>query len=340
MSKPKVLIVGCGAVGLSQGYHLSAGADITYLVRPGRSSAFAPPKRLYSYKDNELYTFSSYRLIESVSEVKGETFAFVLDTLDGHTAHSEGGVATIESVGKLVNEEQNSECFVVYDAIGLDIEEHYTRIMCITPSRIFFAASLLAHQPTSQISMPDTASKNLINKADLLYSHNPPNVGLIVFNTQPVLTKKLEAIYNVNGKLGIQRIPAFVSSWAPLLGMLHLVTWNVDGFGPFERLRKNDELWALMLRAQSEILNLPRFGWTGWLLSFVIGSWATEKLNLPLVEGAKPLNYAEFNAFHHGGKVAKQDLTTLEDIVTDGERAGRKMEALREVVRRATHLHS
>ncbi|KAJ4341961.1 hypothetical protein N0V95_007057 [Ascochyta clinopodiicola] len=340
MSKPKVLIVGCGAVGLSQGYFLSAGADITYLVRPGRKSAFAPPKRIYSYKDNELYTFASYRLIEAVTEVEGETFAFILDTLDGHTARSEGGVVTLKSIGKLVNEDQNTDCFVIYDAIGLDIEEHYARTMRITPSRIFFAASLLAHQPTSEISVPVNASKDLINKADLLYSHIPPNVGLLVFNTQPALTKKLEAIYNVNGKLKIRRVPAFVSSWAPLLGMLHLVAWNLDGFGPFDRLRENDELWALMLRAQSEVLNLPRFGWTGWILSFLLGSWATVRLNLPFIEGAKPMNCMEFNAFHHGSKVAKQDLSTLEDVLSDGERAGRKMEALREVVRRATQLHS
>lgn len=340
MAKPKVLIVGCGAVGLSQGYFLSAGADITYLVRPGRKPAFLPPKTLYSYKDDELYTFSSYRVIEAVSEVEGETFAFVLDTLDGHTARSEGGVATLASVGNLLNAPQNASCFLVYDAIGLDIEEHYTRVLRIPQSRIFFAASLLAHQPTPHISVPATASPDLVRKADLLYSYMPPNTGLIVFNTQPALTPKLEAIYNANGKLTIQRVPAWIAPWAPLLSMLHLMAWNVDGFGPFAQLRANREVWDLMLRAQTEILCLPRFGWTGWALSFVVGGWATEKINLPLVQGALPMSYEQFNRFHHGGKVVRQDLKTLEDVVRDGEAAGRKMEALREVVRRARGLQS
>ncbi|KAJ4984277.1 hypothetical protein SVAN01_10246 [Stagonosporopsis vannaccii] len=340
MPKPKVLIVGCGAVGLSQGYHLSSGADITYLVRPGRKPAFTPPKQLYSYKQDDLYTFSNYRVIESVSEVSGETFEFVFDTLDGHTARSENGIATLRSIGELLNEPQNVDSFLIYDAVGLDIEDHYARTLRIPPARLFLVISMIAHQPTSQISVPASARKDLVAKADLLYAYNPPNVGLMASSAHPALLNRLETIYNANGKLTISRIPAFVISWLPSVIMLHVVTWNIDGFGPFSRLTANSELWALMLRAQSEILRLPRFGWVGWLLSFVLGSWATRKMNEPMLEAAKPMSYEEFNAFHHGGKVAKQDLTTLEDILREGEGLGRKMEALTEVVRRARKIHS
>lgn len=340
MSRPKVLIVGCGAVGLSQGYHLSAGADVTYLVRPGRKSAFTAPKHLYSYRDDELFTFSSYRVIESVSEVTGETFAFIFDTLDGHTARSEGGVTTLSSVGDLLNEPQNADCFLVYDAFGLDMEDHYLRTTRIAPSRLLLALSMLAHQPTPSISIPATANKDLVAKADLLYAHNPPNVGLLVFNTHPALLKRLKAVYDINGKLTVGSMPAFVAPWGPWLVILHLVTWDVDGYGPFEQLIANQELWSLMLRAQTEMLNLPRFGWVGWALSWVMGGWATKKMNLSLVENTKPLKYEEFNAFHHGGKVSKQDCVALEDILSEGEKAGRKMEALREIVKRATAKHS
>jgi hypothetical protein len=122
--------------------------------------------------------------------------------------------------------------------------------------------------------------------------------------------------------------------------MLHFVTWNVDGWMPFEHFRANTVLWALMVRAQTEILTLPRFGWTRWLLFCVIRSWAAEELNMPLVEGAKPMKLEGFNAFHHGGKVAKQDLQTSEDISREGEDAGRKMPALREIVERAHEIKS
>jgi hypothetical protein len=122
--------------------------------------------------------------------------------------------------------------------------------------------------------------------------------------------------------------------------MIDLVAWNIDGFEPFEWFRTNRELWALMMRAQSEILNLPRFGWTGWLLSFVLGNWATEKMNLTLLDSAKPVVYHEFNAYHHGAKVAKQDVRVLEDILSEGEKVGRKMNALREIVSWANKIHS
>ncbi|XP_014553123.1 hypothetical protein COCVIDRAFT_29641 [Bipolaris victoriae FI3] len=338
MSKPKVLIVGCGAVGLSQGYHLSAGADITYLVRPGRKPAFLAPKQLYAYKTDTLHTFSSYRVIESVAEVKGETFAFVLDTLDGHTARSENGVTTIRSVGNLVNQPQNKECFVIFDAVGLDIEEHYASNLRLPKSRLLMVASMLAHQPTPKISVPAAASKDLVAKADILYSPALPGVGLLIGNTQPALVKKVAAIYNVNGELVISTMPAFINALFQSIALLHLVIWNIDGFGPFSHLRSNTELWSLLLRAQTEILRLPRFGWTGWLLSLVMGSWATEKAMTPPVEGSKPLVYHEFNAFHHGGKVSRQDLMIMEEILDEGEKSGTKMEALREVVRRVRAL--
>ena len=335
MSKPKVLIIGCGAVGLLQGYYLSSSADITYLVRPGRKSAFKGPKHLYSYKEDEIYTFSNYRLIEDVSEIHGETFAFVFDTLDGDTARSEGGIATIAAVGNFLNEKQNSDCSAIYAAIGLDIDEHYARTMRISPSRLFAGLSMLVHQPTARISLPKTADRSKVAKADLLFAYLEPKTGFAVFNTHPQLTKKLEAIYNTNGKLNVQVIPAFVAPWFMLVNMLHFVTWHVDGWRPFEQFQANTELWSLRIRAQTEILALPRFGWTGWLLSFVFKSWAAEKLITPLIDGAKPMKLEEFNAFHHGGKVVKQDIRALEDVLKEGERAKRKMTALREIVRRA-----
>ncbi|KAH7413790.1 hypothetical protein DE146DRAFT_626915 [Phaeosphaeria sp. MPI-PUGE-AT-0046c] len=338
MSRPKVLIVGCGAVGLTHGYILSPSADITFLVRPGRKSAFVAPKHLYDYKEDALRTFSTYRVVESASEVSGETFAFIFDTLDGNTARSESGVATIASVGNLLNEPQNVSSFLLFDAIGLDIDEHYARTARIPVSRLILVMSLLAHQPTPQISVPTTASKDLVEKADMFYVDSMSGVGLIVPNSQPKLIDTLEAIYNVNGKFKIKRIPAIFSPIVVSLAMLHLVVWNIDGFKPFPELRKNTELWGLMMRAQTEILRLPRYGWTGWILSLVMGSWATMQMNMPAVEGAKPMQYHEFNAFHHGGKVAKQDRRILEEILIEGEKAGKKMGGLGEVVRRAAQL--
>lgn len=333
MPKPKILIIGCGAVGLTQGYHLSFGADITYLVRPGRTPAFQPPKKLYDYKENALRAFDNYRVIESPNEVAGESFYCVFDTLDGYTARSEGGTATLKAVGELIRD--HPATFVVYDAIGLDMEDHYATTMGIAKERLTLAGSILAHQPTKSIPLPASADANLAAQADMLYSYIRGNYGLIVFSSRPKLTKALGEVYSKHEKLRIQVVPGFVGSSGTLLGTLQLVSWGIDGFQPFTHFRNNKELWSLMLKAQSEILNLPRFGWTGWLLSWLIGSWATVKMIVGPVESALPLHYHEFNAFHHGGKVIKQDLMVLEDLVAEGEKEGHKMVALCEVCRRA-----
>ncbi|KAF2028535.1 hypothetical protein EK21DRAFT_113703 [Setomelanomma holmii] len=333
ISKPKVLIVGCGAVGLTQGYHLSFGASITFLVRPGRKPAFQPPKKLYDYKTNALNVFNDYRVIESPKEVAGEDFLFVFDTLDGHTARSEGGVATLKAVANLIRDHQQT--FVVYDAVGLDMEDHYATTMGIPKDRLLLAASMLAHQPTKSISLPPNADAGLVSHADMFYASWGDTNGLNVFNTQPKHVKTLGEIYSKHDKIRIGVLPAFMSSAGLMVGILQVVSWSADGSQSFEHFRQNTELWNLMLAAQSEILNLPRFGWTGWLSSWVMGSWATAKIVTAPVEAVKPLAYHEFNDFHHGAKVNKQDIMVIEQLIADGERSKHKMVACREMCRRA-----
>lgn len=332
MAKPKILIVGCGAVGLSQGYHLSAGAEITYLVRPGRSGAFAAPKRLYDYKTDKLHTFENYRVVESTSEVAGEEFYCVFDTLDGHTAQSEGGVATIKSVGDLIR--KYPKTFVVYDAVGADIEQHYASTMGIPKSRLVFGISMLAHQPSTMISVPPTATPELVAQANLLYSSFGADTGLVIINKDVELTKLMEAVYNQNGRLKIQRQPVIVGDLV-MLGMVQLVVWHIEDWVAWPRLREARDSWALLIRAEKEILSLPRYGWTGWVLSWFIGSWATAKMIETPANDAWPLAYHEFNAFHHGNKVVKQDVQGLEELLAEGEKAKLKMPALEEICRQA-----
>ncbi|KAF2438949.1 ketopantoate reductase ApbA/PanE domain-containing protein [Karstenula rhodostoma CBS 690.94] len=332
MATPKILIVGCGAVGLSQGFHLAAGAEITYLVRPGRSGAFEPPKRLYDYKTDKLHTFENYRVIESTTEVTGEEFYCVFDTLDGRTAQSEGGVATLKSVGDLIRNVPKT--FVIYDAVGADIEQHYASTMGIPKERLVLAFSMLAHQPTPMISVPPSANRDLVAQADMLYSHLGADAGLAIVNKNVELTKKTEAVYNQNGRLKIQRQPAIVGDMVMLV-IVQLVVWHIEDWPECSRLSSSGESWALLIRAQKEILSLPRFGWTGWVLSWLIGSWATAKMIESPAKGALPLAYHEFNAFHHGNKVVQQDVMALEDLVAQGEKAKVKMVALQEICRQA-----
>jgi hypothetical protein len=82
-----------------------------------------------------------------------------------------------------------------------------------------------------------------------------------------------------------------------------------------------------------EMLLLARFGWTGWALSWVIGSWVTGKMMEIPAKGALLLAYHEFNALHHGNKAAKQHVEVLEELVVQGEKGKVEMAVLREVCR-------
>ncbi|KAI4943275.1 hypothetical protein J4E91_009474 [Alternaria rosae] len=334
MSKTKILIVGCGAVGLTQGHILSSGADITYLVRPGRTSAFKGPKKLYDYKENILRTFEHYRIIESPNEVADEEFFCVLDTLDGHTARSESGQATIKAVGDLIRDHPST--FVLFGAMGIDMVDYYASTMKISKERLNFCGSILAHQPTKSIPIPASADASLIAQADILFSYNTGNYGMTLINTNPKLVKAFSDVYNKHPKLRVRVMPAFLeSSGLIMVVMVQLMAESIDGWRTLPRLRENTEVWNLMLRTQAEMFSLPRYGWTGRLMAMLFGSWVTARFMEMPVKDALPLQWHEFNAFHHGSKIVKQNLMLLEELIAEGEKEEHKMVALRELVKRA-----
>ncbi|PSK57814.1 hypothetical protein B9Z65_9016 [Elsinoe australis] len=332
MSNPQILINGAGAVGLSQGYHLSTGASITYLVRPGRKPAYVAPKRLYDYKTNSLHIFDDYRVIESASEVNGESFFCVFDTLDGATARSENGAATLRSVGEVIRNDPKT--FVVYDAAGLDMKSYYSSLLGIPQDRLLVGISMLAHQPTEQISLPAEAKADLAAQANLFYIQNPGKAGMALQKDSHGNAAAFKELYSKNGELTVSLIPSIDPELLFSLGIVVLMGWYVHGYGQMRGFVNNTELWNLTVRAQGEALALPRFGWTGYILSWIMGSWISAKMNSSMETQALPLSYPEFNAFHHGGKVVKQDIALLKELVEEGTKTGKTMEAMHELIKR------
>ncbi|KAF4550557.1 Hypothetical protein D9617_16g013450 [Elsinoe fawcettii] len=332
MSRPKILIIGCGAVGLAQGYHLSFGADITYLVRPGRKPAFKAPKQLYDYKKDTLRTFESYRVIENPRDVADEEFFCVFDTLDGATARSESGHATLKAVGEVIRDHPNT--FVVYDAVGLDIEKYYASTMGISRDRLLLGLSMLAHQPTDSISIPPSANRDAIARADMLYSCTGGK-GLQLSKSNAAHATAFQKVYKVNDMLDIGFLPNINEELLLAFAIPMLVGWHVHGWGPFHSFVDDAETWNMTIQAQVEILALPRYGWLGYLLSWVMGSWLSAKINFGIEKSSLPLQYHEFNKFHHGAKVLKQDIMLLEELLADGEKHKHKMTSLRALVKAA-----
>ncbi|USP79379.1 hypothetical protein yc1106_06653 [Curvularia clavata] len=328
MAKPKVLVVGCGATGITHGYYFSAGNEVTFLVRPGRKSAYAPPKKLYNYEEDALHTFSDYRIIESTAEVQGTEFDLVFNTLDMHIARSKSGAATLRSVGDMIHK---TSSFVVHNVAGPGMRDYYADIMGIPKDRHLVALSMLAHQPTTKISFPERAERSIITQADMLYRPHAGGIGLVVFKSNAHLAKTLSKVYSHDDNLKVLIVPGFLEVGVDVF-MVQLAAWFIDGFRPFDQFRTNTILWTLMMRAQSEVLCLPKLGWLGWVLSWLLGSRVTEKYLFPLLaDPMAPLPMHEFQSFHHGGKVLQQDLEYIMGLVKEGKESGREMSALEEL---------
>ncbi|KAG9194305.1 hypothetical protein G6011_04340 [Alternaria panax] len=142
--------------------------------------------------------------------------------MDEYTARSEGGTATLKAVGELFRDHLTT--FVAYSAIGLDMADHWVDIMGISKERLTLVGSMLAHQPTKSIPLPESADAGPAAQADILYSYNRGNYGRTVFNSQPKLTKALGKVYGKHKKLRIQIVLGFMGSSGTLSGALQLIS--------------------------------------------------------------------------------------------------------------------
>lgn len=58
------------------------------------------------------------------------------------------------------------------------------------------------------------------------------------------------------------------------------------------------------------------------------------KVHLKMERDMLPLDYQSFNHFHHGGKVRAQDLESMRNSLAEGQRRGRQMRELQELLKR------
>jgi hypothetical protein len=102
----------------------------------------------------------------------------------------------------------------------------------------------------------------------------------------------------------------------------------------FERIDRDAELWSLAVAAVKEIQSLSIHREAGQKaaretteagLAASLAAWEKDTL---------PLGTAEFNCYHHGGKVNLQDRQHLRDCIAYGEAKGKKMAALKTLLQR------
>ncbi|WP_243789038.1 ketopantoate reductase family protein [Saccharopolyspora gloriosae] len=260
MSEPAVLIVGAGATGLPVGYHLRlAGAELTFLVRPGRKPAVEFPQRLYCYDDASLRTLDGYDVVEDAAELAGRSFNFVLITLDGHTARTEQGTAMLRGLGDAI---RDSDAIVIMCGFGVGVREHHLRELGIADDRLLHGfLGMLSHQSSAELPVHPPTDPARIAESTACYRHSPGKLGFRLESGNPAAAKRFAELYNSSGEsrctLMSRPMDDIFSKVAfPVYGACELMGW-----ADFATVAKNKELWRLACDAQREILTLPQHGW-------------------------------------------------------------------------------
>ena len=328
MSTPSVLIVGAGAAGLAVGYHLSlAGADITFLVRPGRSAAFASPQQLYCYDDASLKTFAGYSIVEQVAELVEQRFQFVIVTLDGHTSRTAEGTAMLRDLGDAI---RTSDATVIMGDFGLGLREHYLETMRLPAERLLSGfLFMLSHQTRANLPVHAPTNPALVAQASVCYKHPASKIGFQIVTRHSAAAREFVALYN---RCGVSRCgqmsPVLVNTVGKAVFAVYAACELAGWPDHFATVVANKELWRLACRAQSEIIALPRHGWQGKLMALIMGPRVTANIHLRIEREMLPLDAQAFNRFHHGGKVRAQDVALLRDCLAEGQRHGQPMAAL------------
>ena len=104
------------------------------------------------------------------------------------------------------------------------------------------------------------------------------------------------------------------------------------GWPPAASLAKNKPLWRLTVKAVQEVVRLKHRGWRGKVAGIMLTRSVVAKIWGSIEKASRPLDFQAFNAFHHGGKVGKQDIELMEACVTQGERNGQSMASLKRLL--------
>jgi len=332
MNKPRILIVGAGALGVITGYHLDlAGAEVTFLVRENRLTALSQPQRLYCYDDGQLKIFSAYRTASELGALAQTRFDFVLVTLDGAACRSAEGTQLLAGIGDLI---RGSEAVIIICGVG--VRGHYFTTTRLPENRILEGTlGSLAYQ-VDRVTLPlhPPTDPTLLAQAAFAYHHFKGGPGFMLAAKPRPAAEAFAALYNKSrvSKAAVMKseLYAIVSSaFFPVTAICDLAGWPAAG-----GMSAHKELMRLGSGAMREMIALPEHGWVGQLSAPLLQNSVLRWLLNKMHQASLPLDFNAFNRFHHGGKVRTQDLQVMRDCLASGHAQGRKMPALAELVAR------
>ena len=338
MTQKSVLIVGAGSMGLVIGYYLQrGGTKVTFLVRPGKKQQSKAPSVLYCYDDGTLKYLNDYDVEDDVAALADKSFDYAIVTFDHAIAESEEGTALLRALGKIL---ADKETILITGGVGLGLREHFLRTTGLPEERILNGIlGLLSHQTTADLPINPPTDAKLLKSASMAYRHLGPT-SMFVDSTFPEAAATFAEIYNRNQEstcdiMDKTQFAVLTSSAFPMLAAAEVAGWC-----PIAELVAQTELWALSCDAQREIAALPEFGPGNDAIVETMTNEAAAGIHVYVEQAAMPLDYQAFNRFHHGGKVSGQDFEIMRKCAVAGQRGGRPMTALSELMRRLEDTRS
>ena len=113
-----------------------------------------------------------------------------------------------------------------------------------------------------------------------------------------------------------------------------ILAWGLLHWQSLDSVDATDETWQLGTNSMREIQQLRVFGSAGQAAAEQTTSESVLQALRQLTEQAKPLDFARFTAYHHGGKVNRQDLDFIVNALQRAKADGQEAAALRELADR------
>ncbi len=339
MTQQRVLIVGAGALGLTCAYHLQqAQARISFLVRPHREQALARPQRLYCYNDDSVKELADYDLFLDPAQLQGETFDFVLLTLDGATCVTDSGVDTLRSLGRAL---AGTGCRLVICGVGIGLYEHIEATTGFAGADLLEGTMRMFAYQTAQWSEPLAPSVNaaLHDSADIAFMAFASGIGFILASAPREASSAFAQLWDSCGISRCQRMPPSVYRMFSSMFFAFTVASELNGWQGTDALIADRVLWHRCCQSQREIMRLKQHGWMGKVGALLMRDGMMAKMMRDMDRDGEPLGFTAFNRFHHGGKVLAQDVGILENCLQVGEEQGRDMSATRALLEHWRRLH-
>jgi hypothetical protein len=337
-TRPRILIVGAGSMGLVMGYILShTPVDVTFLVRPHRKDIMSRPQKIYCYDDNKLHTFTDYKFLTSPEDIVGGDWDYIIITLDAQQLMSEQGVKLSKTIGQAVTEKTT----VIIGTVYLDIRPWFLEKSGLKGEQVIGGnISIHAYSPRmldKPFPLSGDTDAELLEQADQAYT-DVLGAGMLVTDVSKEPAERFAKLWSDSGlsKCVVISEIELASLGAPMFPVL--AAFDVMGWPDIVAGGHKGEAWSLAIAAVKEIYGLSTFGAEGIEAAKAVNEKAFDERFAGIQNVMLPLDWSAFNRFHHGGKVNGADQMLRRACLAKGREEGKEMPALEKLMRMAGDL--